>query len=151
VNVELLDSGGMQWRIKPVLPVSKLMGAVAVLVLAAAFGDADPVRWAIAGVAAAGLLVWALRDLLAPVRLAADPTGVTVIAGFARRRHLPWSAVERIRVDRRTHRGLRSEMLELDAGEAIYLFSANDLGALPEEVAATLADLRMAPAETDLA
>jgi hypothetical protein len=134
----------MQWRIKPVLPVTKLMGAVAVLVLAAAFGGSDPIRWGIAAVAAIGLLLWALRDFLAPIRLAADPTGVTVIAGFARRRHLPWSAIERVRVDRRTHRGLRSEVLELDVGDAIYLFSANDLGALPEDVATALADLRVA-------
>jgi hypothetical protein len=132
----------MQWRVKPVLPVTKLMGTVAIVVLAVAFAEHDPIRWAIALVVAVGLAVWGLRDLLAPVRLAADATGVTVTAGFARRRHLPWSAVERVRVDRRTHRGLRSETLELDAGDAIYLFSANDLGALPEDVVVTLADLR---------
>jgi len=135
----------MQWRIKPVLPVTKLMGAVAVVVLAAAFGARDPIRWGIAVVAASALTAWALRDLLAPVRLAADTTGVTVVAGFARRRHLPWPQIERVRVDRRTHRGLRSEMLELDAGDAIYLFSAHELGALPEDVAAALADLRVSP------
>jgi hypothetical protein len=132
----------MQWRIRPVLPVTKLMGTVAVLVLAVAFADHDPIRWAIATVAAIALALWALRDVIAPVRLAADPTGVTVVAGFARRRHLPWPAIERVRVDRRSHRGLRSEILELDTGDAIYLFSANDLGALPEDVAASLADLR---------
>jgi hypothetical protein len=132
----------MQWRVKPVLPVTKLMGTVAIVVLAVAFAEHDPIRWAIALIVAVALAVWALRDLLAPVRLAADATGVTVTAGFARRRHLPWSAVERVRVDRRTHRGLRSETLELDAGDAIYLFSANDLGALPEDVVVTLADLR---------
>jgi hypothetical protein len=136
----------MQWRIKPVLPVTKLMGAVAVVVLAAAFAGRDPVRWALAAVAAVALVVWALRDLIAPVRLAADVTGVTVIAGFARRRHLPWRQIERVRVDRRTHRGLRSELLELDAGDAIYLFSAHELGALPEDVAAELADLRLTAA-----
>jgi len=136
----------MQWRIKPVLPVTKLMGAVAVIVLAAAFGGSDPVRWSLAAVAAVALTVWALRDLVAPVRLAADTVGVTVIAGFARRRHLPWQQIERVRVDRRSHRGLRSELLELDAGDAIYLFSANELGALPEDVAVALADLRMSPA-----
>jgi hypothetical protein len=137
---------GMQWRIKPVLPVTKLMGAVAVLVLATAFGGHDAVRWGIAAVAAIALVVWALRDLLAPVRLSADASGVTVIAGFARRRHLPWQQIERVRVDRRTHRGLRSELLELDAGDAIYLFSAHELGALPADVAAELADLRMTAA-----
>ena len=134
----------MQWRVKPVLPVTKLMGAVAVVVLAAAFGGHDAIRWLIAVVAAVALSAWALRDVLAPVRLAADATGVTVVAGFARRRHLPWKQIERVRVDRRTHRGLRSEMLELDAGDAIYLLSAHELGALPEDVAAALADLRVA-------
>jgi hypothetical protein len=136
----------MQWRIRPVLPVTKLMGAVAVLVLVAAFGGQDPIRWAMAAVAAGALVVWALRDLLAPVRLAADAGGVTVIAGFARRRHLPWQQIERVRVDRRIHRGLRTELLELDAGDAIYLFSAHDLGALPEDVATELADLRLTAA-----
>jgi hypothetical protein len=136
----------MQWRIKPVLPVTKLMGAVAVVVLAAAFGGRDPIRWGIAVVAAVGLSLWALRDLIAPVRLTADATGVTVLAGFARRRHVPWPQIERVRVDRRAHRGLRSEFLELDTGDAIYLFSANDLGALPEDVAAELADLRLTAA-----
>jgi len=132
----------MQWRIKPVLPVTKLMGAVAVVVLAVAFAGRDPVRWALAVVVSVALAIWALRDLLAPIRLAADADGVTVISGFAGRRHLPWQQVERVRVDRRTHRGLRSEMLELDAGDALYLFSAHELGALPDDVVATLSDLR---------
>jgi hypothetical protein len=133
----------MQWRIKPVLPVTKLMGAVAVVVLALAFAGTDRIRWALATIIAAGLGIWALRDLLAPVRLAADETGVTVISGFLRRRRLPWAQIERVRVERTTRRGLRSELLELDAGDTIYLFSAYELGALPEDVAAALADLRV--------
>jgi hypothetical protein len=135
----------MQWRIKPVLPVSKLMGAVAVLVLAVAFAANDPVRWSLAAIVALALTTWALRDLLAPVRLAADADGITVVTGFLRRRHLPWQQVERVHVDSRTHRGLRSETLELDVGDTIYQFSANDLGALPEDVATALADLRITP------
>jgi hypothetical protein len=133
----------MQWRIKPVLPVTKLMGTVAVVVLAVAFAGNDPIRWALATIVAAGLALWALRDVLAPVRLAADAAGVTVITGFARRRHLAWSAIERVRVDKTTRRGLRSELLELDAGDAIFLLSAHELGALPEDVATALADLRV--------
>ena len=133
----------MQWRIKPVLPVTKSMGAIAVVVLALAFAGRDPVRWALAVVIALALAIWALRDLIAPVRLAADAGGVTVLTGFARRRRLAWEQIEQIRVDRRTHRGLRTEMLELDAGDAIYLLGAHELGALPEDVAATLADLRV--------
>lgn len=135
----------MQWRIKPVLPVTKGMGAVAVLVLAAAFGDGDSIRWSLAVIVSVALALWTLRDLVAPVRLAADTSGVTVVTGFARRRHLPWSQIERVCVDRTTRRGLRSEVLELDAGESIYLLGANDLGALPEDVAAALSDLRVMP------
>jgi hypothetical protein len=133
----------MQWRLRPVLPVTKLMGAVAVVVLAVAFAERDPIRVAIAVVAAVVLGIWALRDLVAPVRLAADAEGVTVVTGFARRRRLPWSQIERVRVHTSTRRGLRSELLELDAGDSIYLFSAHELGALPDDVAAALADLRV--------
>jgi hypothetical protein len=132
----------MQWRIKPVLPVTKGMGAVAVVVLALAFGGHDPVRWALAVVVGVALAVWAVRDVIAPVRLTADEAGVTVLTGFARRRHLPWEQIERVRVDVSSHRGLRSERLELDAGESIFLFSAHELGALPDEVAAALAEQR---------
>lgn len=134
----------MQWRIKPVLPVTKLMGAVAVVVLALAFAGRDPIRWGLAAIIAVALAVWALRDVIAPVRLAADGAGVTVITGFARRRRLPWSQIERVRVERTVRRGLRNELLELDAGDTIHLFSAYELGALPEEVAAALAELRVA-------
>jgi hypothetical protein len=135
----------MQWRIKPVLPVTKAMGAVAVVVLAVAFAGRDPIRWSLAFVIGAALAIWALRDLIAPVRLAADAAGVTVLTGFARRRHLPWDQIERVRVDVSSRRGLRSELLELDAGESIFLFSAHELGVLPEEVATALADLRTMP------
>jgi hypothetical protein len=134
----------MQWRIKPVLPVTKAMGAVAVIVLAAAFAGYDPIRWTLAVVVAVALAAWAVRDLVAPVRLAADEAGITVITGFARRRQVPWAQIERVRVDVSSRRGLRSELLELDAGDTVFLFSAHELGALPEEVATALADLRTA-------
>ncbi len=133
----------MQWRVKPVLPVTKLMGAVALIVLTVAFAGEDPVRWTLAVMIGCGLLVWTARDVLVPVRLAADAGGVTVVTGFARRRHLRWSDVESVRVEQTTRRGLRSEFLEIDTGDAIYLFSAHELGALPEDVVAELSDLRV--------
>lgn len=132
----------MQWRVRPVLPVAKLIGATALPVLVAGFAPDDPARWALAAAVAAGLVVWAARDLLLPVRLAADAEGITVVAGFARRRRLPWSQIETVRVDSTVRRGLRSELLEIDAGDAIYLLSASQLGAMPEDVALELADLR---------
>ena len=136
--------GAVQWRIRPVLPVTKLMGAVAVVVLAVAFAGHDPIRWGIARVAAIALAVWALRDLLAPVRLAADTTGDGRAVGGVR--PPPASAValgDRAGTGHnRTHRAAQRDPSNWSAGDAIYLFSTNDLGALPEDVAASLADLR---------
>jgi len=132
----------LSWRVKPVLPVTKLLGAVAVLVLVVAFGRRDPVQWFLAIVVAIGLTGWALRDLLRPIRLTADPEGLTVVAGLLRRRRLAWAEIERVRVDRRERLGLRSALLEVDAGDALYLFSVHELGAEPEEVAAALVNFR---------
>ncbi|WP_082772702.1 PH domain-containing protein [Actinoplanes sp. TFC3] len=139
-----------QWRVKPVLPVTKLLGAVALIVLVVAFGREDPIQWVLAAAVALGLAGWALRDLVRPVRLAADATGVTLVAGYLARRHLPWAQIERVRVDRRERRGIRSELLEIDAGDSLYLLSVHELGSDPEEVAQELARLRdqPMPAET---
>jgi hypothetical protein len=131
------------WRIKPVLPVTKLLGAIAVVVLALAFVRRDPVQWALAGAVAAGLTIWALRDLVAPVRLAADADGVTVVVGYARRRRLGWAEIERVRLDRRDRLGVASELLEIDAEDALFLFSMHDLGADPRDVLQTLDELRV--------
>ncbi len=138
----MLSTDAHAWRVRPLVPAAKLIGALALASLAWVINPYNPVRWILAGIVALGLLGWALRDLVAPVRLAADPTGVTVISGFARHRHLAWSQIERVRVDRRERRGLRSEFLEIDAGDSLHLFSAHDLGVPPEEVADTLTALR---------
>ena len=130
------------WRIKPVLPVTKGLAAVAVLVLSFAFGRDDPIQWVMAGAVAVGLAGWALRDVVAPVRLAADIDGLTVVEGFARRRRLSWAEIERVRVDRRERLGLTTELLEVDSGEALHLFSTHDLGADPRDVLAVLEELR---------
>jgi Bacterial PH domain len=108
------------------------------------FGRDDPVQWFLAVVVASGLAGWALRDAIAPVRLAADPDGVTVVVGFAGRRRLAWSEIERVRIDRRDRLGVRSELLEVDVGDSLYLFSRYELGAEPEDVLASLLALRSA-------
>ncbi|MET8229100.1 PH domain-containing protein [Micromonospora sp. NPDC005298] len=127
-----------QWRVPASLPAAKLAGAVLLVALGLLFADGDPVRVAVAALAAAAVAGWAVRDLVAPVRLAVGPDGLTVIRGFAGRRLLPWSAVEAIAVDRRPRFGLTSETLEIDAGDSLHLFGRYDLGANPEEVAAEL-------------
>jgi hypothetical protein len=132
----------LQWRVRPVLPIAKLLGAVALVVLVVVFGRKDPVQWFIAIAVAAGLLGWAARDLIAPVRLSADTSGITMVVGYLRRRHVAWPQVERVRVDRRERRGLRNQLLEIDTGDSLHLFSANELGADPEDVAGALNALR---------
>ena len=68
----------------------KLLGAVAVLVLVVAFGRrAIRCSGSSRPCCAVALAGWAVRDLVAPVRLARTPSGVTVVVGFARRRHCP--------------------------------------------------------------
>jgi hypothetical protein len=126
------------------MPVAKLLGAVAIVALVFAVGRHDPVQWFLAVVVAIGLAGWALRDVVAPVRLAADADGVTVVVGFAGRRRLAWSEIERVRVDRRDRLGVRTELLEVDADDYLYLFGRYDLGAEPEEVLASLQALRSA-------
>ncbi|MFB9234515.1 PH domain-containing protein [Plantactinospora siamensis] len=126
------------WRVPRVVPGLKLAGAAALAALALLLGDGDPVRPGVAALAAAALLAWAGRDLLAPVRLAADAAGVWVPRGYAGRRRLSWTQVEGIRVDRRPRRGISTELLEIDAGDALHLFGRYDLGADPADVAATL-------------
>jgi hypothetical protein len=133
----------ISWRVPPKLPAAKLACALLLPLLAYLIRRDDPVVWSLTATAAAGLAAWAARDLLAPVRLTAGPDGVTVVTGFAGRRQLAWSQIERIRVDRRRRAGLSSEMLELDTGSTLHLFSQYDLGVPPEEVAERLATLRV--------
>lgn len=132
----------LSWRVNPALPAAKLGAALLLAVLAFVFGRHDPVQWVTGAVFVIALLGWALRDLLLPVRLTAGPDGVSLLVGL-RRLHLPWSVIERVRVDRSERHGLRSEALEIDAGDSLHLFSANDLGAAPDEVAELLASMRV--------
>jgi hypothetical protein len=132
----------LQWRVRPVLPIAKLLGAVALLGLVLAFGREDPVQWFVAIAVGAVLIGWAARDLIVPVRLSADTSGIVLVTGFARRRHVAWPQVERVRVDRRERMGLRSALLEIDTGDSLHLLSEQELGADPEEVAQSLNALR---------
>jgi hypothetical protein len=135
------DDGARAWRVSPVLVWVKV-GATFAFAVAAVLRVDEPTTAAVAGLGALVIGAWAARDLLAPVRLAADEDGVTVVAGYAGRRRLRWSQIERVRVDDRPRFGIRSEMLELDAGENLYLFSTYDLNAPCGDVAEALTALR---------
>ena len=129
----------VSFRVDGRLTAVRTIGAV-IFALVAVF-QAGPTPRVFAGLAALVLAGYAVRDWLAPVRLAADVEGVTVVSGFAGRRRLGWDEIERVRVDERRRLGTRSELLEIDAGESLHLFSTYDLGTSCWEAARTLAPL----------
>ncbi|MGI5246458.1 PH domain-containing protein [Dactylosporangium sp. CA-139066] len=133
----------MRWRVSPAFTALKCAVAVALAIAAVFFAEDRPALSA-ALVAAVVAGAYALRDLLAPVRLAADAGGVTVVTGYAGHRRLEWAQVERIRIEARTRAGLRSEFLEIDTGDMLYLLSTYDLNARPADVADELGRLRTA-------
>jgi hypothetical protein len=128
------------WRVDRRLTIAKLAGA-AIFTLAAVVGYPDPGQVIVVGLAAVLLAVLGVRDLLAPVRLAASPAGLTVVTGFAGRREIAWADVASIKVDARRGILLRSQVLELDTGDNLYFFGTNDLGAPCDEVADRLRSL----------
>jgi hypothetical protein len=136
-----VPAGPATWRVDRRLTIAKIAGA-GIFALAAVIGYPDAGQVGLAGLAAVLLAVLAVRDLIAPVRLAADSTGVTVATGFAGRRQIGWDSVERVRVDARRGLVVRSQVLELDAGDNLYFFSVHELGAPCDEVARRLAVLR---------
>ncbi|MDF5759240.1 PH domain-containing protein [Spongiactinospora sp. TRM90649] len=130
-----------EWRVRRDFVVLKAVGLVLALVLVVLNHD-DRRAMVLCGVAALALAVLIARDLLVPVRLAADEEGVIVVRGFAGRRRVPWSDVERIVVDVHRRYGRRWEHLEIDAGEQIYVFGGGQLGTSCTLVAAELRALR---------
>ncbi|MFG2072899.1 PH domain-containing protein [Nonomuraea maritima] len=127
------------WRVRRELAVFKILGALACAGLGIYWWFEDDLRGVILAVPATVLLgAMALRDVIVPVRLSADESGITVVHGFAGKRHVPWDAIWDIKVDVRRRWGLRSQMLEIDTGDHLHIFSAHELGASPTEVAAAL-------------
>lgn len=117
--------------------MGKLTVAAIVAVLAVIGAD-EPWQYVIGAAVVAAIVAWALRDLVAPVRLAVGPDGVDVVTGFGRRRRLGWPEIERVRVDVRR----RSRMLEIDVGDHLYLFSRYDLDADLDRVADVVNEAR---------
>jgi hypothetical protein len=130
-----------RWRVASTPTLLKFAGALLLAAVAVLSGD-ERERLLLAGVGAVALGVYGLRDVVAPVRLSADAEGVNVVSGFARRRRVPWREIERVGLGEHRSLGLRTEILEIDAGESLHLFSRYDLGTPCAEVAATLEEMR---------
>ncbi len=131
------DVAPTRWRVPTRVPAGKLVLS-AVFVLLAVTVAAGPWQLVVTLLVAAGAAGWAARDLLVPVRLSADPDGLTLVTGIATRTRVPWSQIDRVRVDRRR----RSTVLEIDTGGTLYLFSRYDLDEDLAAVAARLESLR---------
>ena len=130
----------VSYRVDSRFTAVKICGFAIFVLVALAFHD-DRAKLAFSGVAALVAGAYALRDVLAPVRLAADRDGVTVISGYAGHRRLDWAAIERVRLDERRRLGTRSAALEIDTGDHLYLLSSYDLGTDPADAVAALAAL----------
>lgn len=126
---------------RPELAALKAAGAVLLAVTAVLSAD-DVAFVVLALIAAAALAVFALRDVVAAVRLAADHDGVTVVRGFAGHRHIGWAEVERLQLYESRRYGLTTRMLEIDTGDTVHLFSVHDLGVPPEEAREELRAIR---------
>lgn len=130
-----------QWRVPRRLLALKATGAVLFGVLAGtALGD--PQFLLLSAVACLGCAALALRDLLAPVRLAADAEGVVLVQGLAGRHRLLWEEIERIGIDERSHFGIRTRLLEIESADGPHLLSRFDLGTEPDEAAEELYKIR---------
>jgi hypothetical protein len=125
----------------PATVVMAKFGAVALLAVAALLAPSRS-QVAVGLLAAAGIGAYAVRDITARVRVAADTSGVRVVHGYAGRRRLRWPQIENVRVDTRTRMGVRTELLEIDTGEEIFLYSRFDLGVEPARAEAALRALR---------
>jgi hypothetical protein len=107
-------------------------GLAAAFALAGVVAGAPPPR-VVGFVAAVGVAIYAVRDLVARDRLVVDHDGITTVRGYAGHRRLTWQEIEQLRIDERLRLGIRTQLLEIDAGEEIYLLSRYDLGAEPRE------------------
>lgn len=143
VDGDVLESGAPTgpWRCDRRLTVVTVAGAV-ILGGAAFLITDDRIGTGLLLIAALVCAGYALRDFLVPTRLSADAEGLTVAHGYASRARLAWSEIEKVGVDRHSRFGLRSEFLEIDAGDRLYLLSSYDLSAEPADVAAALARIR---------
>jgi hypothetical protein len=131
----------MQWAPRPAETGLAALGAVVAAVLAV---TSDPAGRLLFGVAAVCLAALVLADVLLRPRLRADADAVEVRT-VALRRRLPWSTVQRVKVDERSRYGLVSRTLELEAGDTLVVLGRRSLGADPRDVAEALRELRAQP------
>lgn len=129
-------------RFGPDRRLTVVCAVLAVLAAAVVAVSADAAGRVLAGIAAVLLAGYAVTDLAFWPRLIASGTGLTIRTPAARAT-LPWAEVDDVRVDERTHFGMMSRTLEIDAGSLLVVFSRRTLGNDPRTVAELLEAFRM--------
>jgi hypothetical protein len=124
-------------RFGPDRRLAALGAVLAAVAVAAVILSHDPAGRLLAGLAAVVLAAYVATDLLFWPRLVASGDGLRVHTPAAKTR-LAWSEIDEIRVDERTHLGLMSRTLEIDAGSLLLVFSRRSLGDDPRNVLGVL-------------
>lgn len=119
-------------RFVPDRRVTALAAAGALLALGVALGTDDREGRLLALIAVAVLGCYVVGDLAFSPRLEATPDGVRIRSPFTRA-SLRWEQIEAIRVVNRFRAGVRTSILEVDAGQVVAEFSRRSLGTAPEE------------------
>ncbi|NUS74530.1 MAG: PH domain-containing protein [Corynebacteriales bacterium] len=130
-----------QWRVPRKIPVLKSLAGCVFVAIGVVF-HSSALSLLVAGGAAAFLFVAAARDFLAPVRLVATPSSVTVPHQLFGHRDIPWAEVDRVRVDTQRRLFGRSTMIEIDTQHKLYFFSPAELGSSAEEVVGEIEFIR---------
>jgi hypothetical protein len=131
----------VQWTPRRTETTLAALGALAAAVLAVTLDPAGRLLFAVGALCLVGLV---LADLVLRPRLRADADGLQ-LRTLAVRRRLPWSAVQRVRVDEHSRYGLVSRTLEVDIGDALVLLGRRSLGTDPRDVADALRQIRGRP------
>ena len=113
-------------RFGPDRRLAALGAALAAIAVATVVVSHDPAGRLLAGLAVVVLGAYVITDLLFWPRLVASAEGLRIHTPTTRT-HLPWSQIDAIRVDERTH-------LEIDAGPLLVVFSRRSLGDDPRTV-----------------
>ena len=123
-------------RFGPDRRLTTLCAVLAVAAVLFAVVSHDKAGQVLAGVAAGLLAGYVVTDVAFWPRLIATGSGLQVRTPTTRAT-LPWSDVA-VRVDERSHLGLLSRTLEIDAGPLLVVLSRRALGADPRQVAELL-------------
>lgn len=127
-------------RFGPDRRLTAACGVGAIVAVGAAVATTDPSGRLLFVGAAVVLLAYVVTDLVFAPRITASRDGLVLNAPFTRAR-ISWAEVASIRADSRQRLGLRSTVLEIDAGPVLALFSRRALAADPAAVAALLTAL----------